>query len=113
MSFEESPNFFHEGLKLISYCPVCNNRYDQVEAKILEERDDAYLVHLKCRRCYSSVIALITAGALGVTSVGLITDLESTEVMKFRGQPNITADDVIKIHLLLTQDKEAVKKIIN
>lgn len=113
MSFDESANFFNEGLKLISYCPICNNRYEQVEAKIIEERDESYLVHLKCRRCQSSVLALITAGALGLTSVGLITDLASQEVIKFREQPNVSADDAISLHQFLNNNQEAVKQLIS
>ncbi|MFH1173170.1 MAG: hypothetical protein V1692_01410 [bacterium] len=113
MPFDESSNFFNEGLKLISYCPVCNSRYEQVEAKIVEEKDESYLVHLKCRRCQSSVLALITASALGLTSVGLITDLESYEVVKFREEPAVSADDVLQAHLFLNNNQEAVKKLIS
>ncbi len=108
-----SSNFFHEGLKLISYCPVCNNRYEQVEAKILEEHDESYLIYLKCRNCSSSVVALVMTGMLGVTSVGLVTDLNSEEVIKFKQAKNVTADEVIAIHQLLGEDKEITKKLMD
>lgn len=113
MPFDESSlPFFQEGLKLINYCPVCQNRYDQPEAKILEEREDAYLIHLKCRRCSSSVVALVVANVLGVTSVGLITDLASDEVLKFKNTAPIGVDEVIATHQLLSADKECLKQLI-
>lgn len=113
MSFKgASPNFFHEGLKFISYCPVCRSRYEQVEAKILEERDESYLIHLTCRQCGSSVLALVTAGILGVTSIGMITDLSSEEVIKFKETNSIVADEVIEAHQLLS-DRGAIKKLRN
>ncbi|MFH1226130.1 MAG: hypothetical protein V1684_02525 [bacterium] len=113
MPFDESSlPFFQEGLKLINYCPVCQNRYEQLEAKILEEREDACLIHLKCRRCSSSVVALVIANVLGVTSVGLITDLASEEVLKFKNLTPIGADEVIGIHQFLSADKESFKQLM-
>lgn len=104
--------FFQEGLKLISSCPVCQNRYGQMEAKVLAEADESYLIYVKCRRCASSVVALVTAGIFGITSVGLITDLAGDEVVKFKETDKITADEVIAIHQFLTEDKGVLEKII-
>lgn len=107
-----SSNFFQEGLKFISFCPACRSRYDQVEAKILEERDESYLVHLTCRHCGSSVLALVATGILGITSIGMITDLNSEEVIKFKETESIAADEVIEAHQLLA-DRGIIKKLRN
>lgn len=113
MPFDDSSlPFFQEGLKLINHCPVCQSRYDQPEAKILEEREGACLIHLKCRRCGSSVVALVVANIFGITSVGLITDLASEEVLKFKDAAPIGADEVIDVHQLLSADKRNFKQLI-
>lgn len=112
MPFDEPASHFFEGLKLISYCPVCRNRYEQVEAKILEERDESYLIHLKCRRCGSSVVALVMTSVLGITSIGLVTDLASEEVIKFKETAKIEADEVIAVHQLLATDQEILTKLM-
>ena len=50
-----------EGLKMISHCPVCHYGNNAVEAKVVEESDNAHLVYIKCQRCQSAVLALFSA----------------------------------------------------
>ncbi|RJR31691.1 hypothetical protein C4569_01920 [Candidatus Parcubacteria bacterium] len=100
------PNFFDESIKIISFCPVCNAKYNPLEARILEEKDDAHLIHIKCRRCQSCVVALILTSNLGISSMGIVTDLTSEDVIKFKTAKVIDADDVINIHQLLESGAE-------
>lgn len=93
-----------EGLKLISYCPLCNTQYNPLTAKILEEREDAHLVHIECRHCNSSIVALILTGGIGISSVGLVTDLTSEDVLRFKNAEDISSDDVLILHQLLEED---------
>lgn len=74
-------------------------------AQILEEREDAHLVHTVCRKCSSSIVALVLTGGLGISSVGLVTDLNGQEVLKFRALAPIGADDVIDAHQLLHSEQ--------
>jgi len=97
--FEES----FENLRVISSCPICNARYHSAELKILEERNEAKLVYIQCRKCRSSVLAVVLANQLGVSSVGLVTDLSGEDVLKFRRQPVVSGDDVLDLHLALDQ----------
>ena len=94
-------NFEH--LRVISSCPVCRTRYHSAELQVLDERHDAQLVHLRCRKCQSSVLAVIRASQLGISSVGVVTDLSGDDVLKFRRQPVITGDDVLDLHVALGQ----------
>lgn len=98
-SFETPTGSFHyspEGLRLISKCPLCSEQYQPFQASIVEEKDDAQLVHIKCRRCQSAIVALIVNGQLGLTSVGLITDLSSDDVELFKDALPIEEKDVFK-----------------
>jgi len=98
---KRSPLFFDENLKLVSYCPLCDSHYNLMEAKVLEERDDANLIYIRCRKCQSSILALVLNNPLGVSSVGLVTDLSADEVMKYRQVTDVTEDDVLETHELL------------
>lgn len=100
MSFS---NFSLDNLKFVSYCPLCNSAYNPLEAKILEERDDAHLVHVRCRNCQSAIVALIVSGGLGVSSIGLVTDLSAEDVVHFKNEEPITIDDVLALHEELKQ----------
>jgi len=104
-----NPSLFQEGLKMMGRCPVCNNRFDPADVKVLEDREDAYLIYIRCRHCQSSIVAVVTAGILGVTSIGLITDLDSEEIMKFKDSRQISSDEVIDLHQLLRQ-KRTIKE---
>ena len=93
-------NFQHsssslDNLRLISYCPLCNAHYSPTEAKILEQKDGAHLIHVECGNCRSSIVAVVITGSIGISSVGLITDLTSQDVMRFKNGEAISEDDVI------------------
>lgn len=96
------PLFSPESLRLVSFCPICSTHYNPLTAQILEEREDAHLVHAVCRKCGSSIVALVLTGGLGISSVGLVTDLNGQEVLKFRGMNAVGTDDVIVAHQLLS-----------
>jgi len=93
--------FFQDSLKIVSYCPLCETHYNPMEAKILETRDDAHLIHVQCRRCFSSIIVLVSANHSGMMSVGMVTDLSAEDVLRFRGSERVTCDDVLNFHELI------------
>jgi hypothetical protein len=100
-----SNDFPIEGLRLITTCPICNTQYNPVAAKIVEEREGAHLIHIQCRHCGSSIVALVLIGGLGVSSVGLICDLTPEDVSKFKNSKEVSTDDVIDIHQLLEKEQ--------
>jgi len=99
-----------ENLKIISSCPVCSQKYNMSEIKILERKNDAHLIYIQCPSCRSSVLAVILANYFGVSSVGLVTDLTSRDVLKFKNLDNVTTNDVIEIHKEF-DNKEILNKI--
>ncbi len=94
-----------ESLRNIAYCPVCHHHYNPIQAKVVEEGNGAHLIYVKCNRCQSSILALILAGSFGISSVGLITDLDSYEVSKFCRLSPISSNEVIKVHQKLAETK--------
>jgi hypothetical protein len=90
-----SYHFSPEGLKLISRCPLCSDQFQPFQASIVEEKEEAQLVHIQCRKCQSSIVALIVNGQLGMTSVGLITDLTSADVERFKDAHPVTEQFVL------------------
>lgn len=96
---------FFDGIKMIMRCPVCNSEFKQIEAKVVEENDDSHLVHICCKRCLTSVLAVITMNDLGATSLGLVTDLTVDDVQKFKHGEEVNFDEAIEMHKILeTED---------
>jgi len=89
-----------DNLRLISYCPLCNTHYNPSEAKILEQKDGAHLIHIECRACHSSIVAVVITGGIGISSVGLITDLTSQDVLRFKNHDSVDGDHVIEAYAL-------------
>jgi hypothetical protein len=98
--------YFDEGVKLISYCPLCESSYNPQAARVLGEKDDSHLLHIECGNCANAIIALVLISSVGVSSVGLVTDLRFDEVHRFKQEKAVTTDDVIEAHHLL-QDEQA------
>lgn len=98
MSNEHRSNLWDDGLKLVSYCPVCETRYNPMEARMLGEDGDTHLLHIRCHKCTNQVLALVLVNQVGVSSIGVITDLSFDDVMRFKSADKITVDDVIKTH---------------
>lgn len=90
---------------MISFCPLCETNYNPMEARVLGEKEDGHLLHIRCKKCWNSILALVLVSNAGVSSVGLITDLTYDDVRKFSGRDtSVTTDDVIAVHELLAKD---------
>ncbi len=87
-----------DGMRLISYCPLCQSEFHPTEARLLGERGQRHLIHVRCRACGNAMLALILVTKGGMSSVGLVTDLTYADVMKFRFGRHINVDDVLKAH---------------
>ncbi len=103
MSSKQSSDLFNEGLKLVSYCPVCETRYNPMEARMLGQEGETHLLHVKCRKCQNSILAVVLVNEVGASSVGLLTDLSYEDVMQFRSNKNVSVDDVIDVHKQLEE----------
>ncbi|OGL74551.1 hypothetical protein A3C96_01310 [Candidatus Uhrbacteria bacterium RIFCSPHIGHO2_02_FULL_60_10] len=103
---------FDEGVKLISYCPLCETSYAPEAAHVLGEKEDSHLLHIKCGRCSNAILALVFISQVGVSSVGLITDLDHHEVDRFKALPPVSTDDVIDTHSLLSNSDHLFSQLM-
>lgn len=91
-------------MKLISVCPLCEEHYNPTEAQLVGEAEDSHLLHITCRKCRNSIIALVLVSQGGVSSVGLVTDLNFEDVIKFRASQEVSYDDVLEMHGILEDE---------
>lgn len=105
-------NSFNEGLKIMSVCPVCSKKYEPIQAKIVLEKDNSHLVHINCSNCFSSVLAVITSNNFGINSVGVVTDLQVEDVLRFIDAESVNSDDVIEMHKMLSKQETVINKFL-
>jgi len=104
--FNQSSPYFDEGVTLISYCPLCQSSYNPQEARVLGEKEDSHLLHIQCGNCANAIIALVLISSVGVSSVGLVTDLSYHEVNRFKESAPVSTDEVIDVHNMLQNEEE-------
>lgn len=97
--------FSEDGLRLISFCPLCETHYKPLEARVVGERDNSHLVHITCKKCSNAIIALILVSPAGLSSIGLVTDLTFDDALKFREAESLDTDDVLEAHCLLQNER--------
>jgi len=89
--------------QLETYCPFCRLSFLPENAAVLGENQASWLIHVTCNSCSSSIIQLLMLGEVGISSVGLVTDLLQGELEKFRYSQPVTIDDLIDLHLQFKQ----------
>ena len=102
---------FNQNVKIVSFCPMCGTKFNINNAVVVDEREDAQMVHISCNKCNSSIIAVITFNQMGINSIGIISDLSRPEVEKFQQSVPVCSDDVIEFHKVLK--KKDITKILN
>ncbi len=95
-------------VRLVSACPLCRKQYSLDESYIVDENAGVYLLHTDCKNCGSSIVATLVAGKHAVSSMGLVTDMTSGDVEKFRKSSKISCDDLIDVHASLWGLKQMV-----
>lgn len=95
-------------MKVVKVCPVCQTSYYPWQAQVLEERPEAHLIYVECHKCGSGQVALIISSAMGVSTVGLVTDLTPADIVKFKSSEPVSVDDILEIHTLVADPAAAV-----
>lgn len=108
-----------ELLSFVLHCPVCSNKYNAEQTSIIEARetekfeDASMLVHMDCERCRSSVFFSIALEGPEIFSVGMVTDLTSSDARKFREAAAVSVDEVIDFHRFMSEFDGDFEKVLN
>ncbi len=105
------PNPAKKDLRIMNQCPVCNNSYEAGQDNVLEHRSGAHLVHITCPDCQNSVLAVVMVSQSGLSSVGMLTDMSASDVLRVHRRGGITEDELLNMHLLIKNKN--FSKIIN
>ena len=87
-------------LQIITNCPMCDFKYDKKDIKVIDKKDGLITVYLNCQKCKSSMVMAIMAGALGITSVSMMTDITEDDLKNMESN-YVKHDDVLEMHKFL------------
>lgn len=92
---------WREALRIISRCPVCAAPYNAENARVFASAATATMVHIVCGSCQSFFMALVVLLGVGISSVGMITDLSFRDIERLHRADPIETDEMIVGHLLI------------
>ena len=101
MSPKQSKKHPLDKVKYLSMCPFCSTKFSIKQAKIVAETKNSFLVHSYCKKCNCSVLASLTSSQMGISSIGLVTDLTYRDVLKFRNASSISVDNILETYSCL------------
>ncbi|MDO8625925.1 MAG: hypothetical protein Q7K39_00500 [Candidatus Magasanikbacteria bacterium] len=103
---------WREALKIISRCPVCSTIYNQEDARSFAYEEKAALVHLTCRHCQGFFLAMVVKLGVGLSSVGMVTDLNYIDLKRLHAAGTIEIDELIEGAVSI-KNPDFINKIVN
>lgn len=89
---------FSNDLGSMAKCPVCEKKYKKENAIVLEAGQKRNTVHFTCESCQMSSLVFVSQGQAGMVGVGILTDLDRSEVKNIFQKEAISADQVLSVH---------------
>ena len=83
--------------EIIIYCPLCNGSYSPRDIATIEQTGNVALIHSKCPKCAGSVLSLLYKDLLGITLLGMATDMDFNDALRLKDADYINEDDVLEI----------------
>lgn len=111
MDTKQSPQEWNNGLRLVSYCPICESPYHSIQTQQLWQEGQTNAFHITCKKCGHSILAMAITTEIGASSLGILTDLSYEDVVRFRMDRTITLNDVIDAHLLFSTDSSWISGV--
>lgn len=87
--------------KILKQCPLCETQYTERSVKIIEQKAESELVHMTCIHCKHAILACIVKSRHGVSSVGMLTDLQVEDVQRLHKKSPLHDNDVLDFHTTL------------
>lgn len=96
MALSPKPESWREALKFINRCPICSDTYETDKAQLFAANENASLIHITCSKCESYFVAMIVMIGHGLSSVGMVTDLNFNDIRQLYKAEPITTDEMIQ-----------------
>lgn len=96
----ESPQM--SGLKLLKDCPVCQTNFEQTDIRVVETHHNVHLLHITCSSCTHAILSLFAISQLGMSSLGMATDLSASDAERVLAAAPIHEDEVLMFHRFLS-----------
>ncbi|MFH1292258.1 MAG: hypothetical protein ABIH87_03600 [bacterium] len=91
----KNPKSWQKTLNLINQCPACGKSYNSDTSKLFLDVNKAHLVHITCQACSSYFLAMIMEFGRGISTIGMVTDLNFEDIKRLYSQAPIELNEAI------------------
>lgn len=96
---------------LLTQCPLCDTSYTGAKAVVIAGERDGQIVHITCASCKCAIIAVILTTPVGMSSLGMLTDLSEKDAFKFQDAQAISSDEILEFHSVLQNEQGLFYKL--
>jgi len=94
--------------RILTQCPLCHTSYTEKDVHFVGDEGAWRMFHCSCDSCGRSMLAIVLEASSFVSSVGVVTDLQAEDAIRFHGASPISSDDCIRVHELLESQSPAI-----
>jgi hypothetical protein len=98
--------------KIIGHCPLCHSAYGDAGVKLLGENGPMRLFHCTCASCGHAVLAVIVENLGSVSSVGMVTDLEIQDALRFKDAKSVSSEECIQTHRVMEHESRELCTVL-
>lgn len=112
--FEPLPSSdpFDDRQRIITQCPLCTQEYGNDGIRVLEECNGSQLLHMTCPKCSNAMLAMVVHTRMGLSSIGMLTDLSLPDAKRLHGKGPVSEDDILSFHLSMAR-REKEKEFLS
>ena len=85
----------------LARCPFCATLYAEGEVRTVGKRREGEMTHATCSQCLRAMMFAIDRRGGHVACVGVLTDCDADEAVRFEKAQKISLDEVLKAHVEL------------
>jgi hypothetical protein len=94
----------------VQRCPFCSAEYDLDGAKVIGEQDESTMVYVTCDECESSIIAIVAMSAMGIVSLGLVTDMTEDDTKRLMNEREVSSNELLSMYELMNKKSQSAFK---
>lgn len=91
---------------------MCKKTYPETAIRHLGEQGEANVYHCTCEACGHAMIAVVLEQAGLVSSIGMVTDLEIHDALRFYKAKPVTNDECVEAHRIFEHHSQDVCHIL-
>jgi hypothetical protein len=85
----------------LARCPFCTTAYTDQAVRLVGKRREGEVTHALCAQCRRAMMFAVDRRGGHVACVGVMTDCEADEAIRFEKGQKISLDEVLRAHVEL------------